>query len=311
MSESAGRVADSTGNWVDTAAPVWLRPYLRLARLDRPIGSWLLLLPCWWSAGLAAIAAGKPYPDPWHCLLFFLGAFVMRGAGCTWNDITDCDLDGMVERTRSRPIPSGQVTVERAAAFLILQALVGLAVLVQFNPFTILIGILSLATVVIYPFLKRVTHWPQIGLGLAFSWGALMGWPALFGRLDPAAFVLYAGSIAWVIGYDTIYAHQDREDDALIGIGSTAILFAGRTKPMLSVFYSLAVLLIGIAGWLAGAGLVFALGLAAFAFQLAWQVKRLDLSNPALCLRIFKSNRDAGLILFAGMILDAALRHAE
>ena len=228
----------------------------------------------------------------------------MRGAGCTWNDITDRDLDAMVERTRSRPIPSGQVTVEQATAFLILQALVGLAVLVQFNPFTILIGILSLATVVIYPFLKRVTHWPQIGLGLAFSWGALMGWPAVFGRLDLAAFVLYAGSIAWVIGYDTIYAHQDREDDALIGIGSTAILFADRTKPMLAVFYSLAVLLIGIAGWLAGAGLVFALGLAAFALQLAWQVKRLDISDPALCLRMFKSNRDAGLILFAGMILD-------
>ncbi len=310
MSEGAGRVADSTGNWVDTAAPSWLRPYLRLARLDRPIGSWLLLLPCWWSAGIAAIAAGKPYPDPWHCLLFFVGAFVMRGAGCTWNDITDRDLDAMVERTRSRPIPSGQVTVEQATAFLILQALVGLAVLVQFNPFTILIGILSLATVVIYPFLKRVTHWPQIGLGLAFSWGALMGWPAVFGRLDLAALVLYAGSIAWVIGYDTIYAHQDREDDALIGIGSTAILFADHTKPMLSVFYSLAVLLIGIAGWLAGAGLVFALGLAAFALQLAWQVKRLDISDPALCLRIFKTNRDAGLILFAGMILDSTLRHA-
>ncbi len=226
MSESAGRVADSTGNWVDTAAPSWLRPYLRLARLDRPIGSWLLLLPCWWSAGIAAIAAGKPYPDPWHCLLFFVGAFAMRGAGCTWNDITDRDLDAKVERTRSRPIPSGQVTVKQAMAFLVLQALVGLAVLVQFNPFTILIGILSLATVAIYPFLKRITHWPQIGLGLAFSWGALMGWPALFGRLDAAAFILYAGSIAWVIAYDTIYAHQDREDDALIGIGSTAILFA-------------------------------------------------------------------------------------
>jgi 4-hydroxybenzoate polyprenyltransferase len=202
------------------------------------------------------------------------------------------------------------VTVEQAMAFLILQALIGLAVLVQFNSFTILMGILSLATVAIYPFLKRVTHWPQIGLGLAFSWGALMGWPAVFGRLDPAAFILYAGSIAWVIGYDTIYAHQDREDDALIGIKSTAILFADRTRPMLSVFYSLAVLLIAIAGWLAGAGLVFALGLAAFALQLAWQVKRLDTSDPASCLRIFKSNRDAGLILFAAMILDAALRHA-
>jgi 4-hydroxybenzoate polyprenyltransferase len=310
MSGSAGRVADSTGNWVDTAAPSWLRPYLRLARLDRPIGSWLLLLPCWWSAGIAAIAAGKPYPDPWHCLLFFIGAFAMRGAGCTWNDITDRDLDDKVERTRSRPIPSGQVTVGQAMAFLVLQALIGLAVLVQFNPFTILMGILSLATVAIYPFLKRITHWPQFGLGLAFSWGALMGWPAVFGRLDPAAFTLYAGSIAWVIAYDTIYAHQDREDDALIGIGSTAILFGERTKPILALFYSLAVLLIGVAGWLAGAGLIFALGLTAFAAHLLWQVKRIDISDPALCLRLFKSNRDAGLILFAGMIADTAWRHA-
>jgi len=308
MSETAGPVADSTGNWVDTAAPAWLKPYLRLARFDRPIGAWLLLLPCWWSAGLAAIAAGHPYPDPWHCLLFFIGAFAMRGAGCTWNDIVDRDLDANVERTRSRPIPAGQVTAKRAFIFLILQALVGLMVLLQFNPFTILVGILSLATVAIYPFLKRVTHWPQIGLGLAFSWGALMGWPAVFGRLDPAAFILYAGSIAWVIAYDTIYAHQDREDDALIGIKSTAILFDARTKPILALFFALAVALIGIAGWLAGAGLIFTLGLAAFAAHLAWQVWRLDVSDPLLCLRLFKSNRDAGLILFAGMILDAALR---
>src|SRR5215213_7003673 len=141
MSEGAGRVADSTGNWVDTVAPTWLRPYLRLARLDRPIGSWLLLLPCWWSAGLAAIAAGKPYPDPWHCLLFFIGAFVMRGAGCTWNDITDRDLDAKVERTRSRPIPAGQVSVARAFIFLVLHALIGLAVLLQFNRFAIVTGI--------------------------------------------------------------------------------------------------------------------------------------------------------------------------
>jgi 4-hydroxybenzoate polyprenyltransferase len=308
MTGTAGRVADSTGNWVDTAAPVWLKPYLRLARLDRPIGSWLLLLPCWWSAGLAAIAAGKPYPDPWHCLLFFIGAFAMRGAGCTWNDIVDRDLDAKVERTRSRPIPAGQVTARQAFGFLVVQALVGLIVLLQFNPFTILVGILSLATVAVYPFLKRVTHWPQIGLGLAFSWGALMGWPAVFGRLDPAAFILYAGSIAWVIAYDTIYAHQDREDDALIGIKSTAILFGERTKPLLALFFSLAIVLIAIAGWLAGGGLIFAVGLGAFALHLAWQVRRLDITDPALCLRLFKSNRDAGLILFAGMILDAFFR---
>jgi 4-hydroxybenzoate polyprenyltransferase len=308
MSGTTGRVADSTGNWVDTAAPSWLKPYLRLARFDRPIGAWLLLIPCWWSAGLAAIAAGRPYPDPWHCLLFFIGAFAMRGAGCAWNDIVDRDLDGGVERTRSRPIPSGRITVRQAFAFLILLSLAGLVVLLQFNAFTILVGILSLGTVAIYPFLKRVTHWPQIGLGLAFSWGALMGWPAVFGRLDAAAFALYAGSIAWVIAYDTIYAHQDREDDALIGIKSTAILFGERTKPMLALFSSAAVVLIGLAGWLAGGGPIFVLGLGAFALHLAWQVRRLDIANPALCLRLFKSNRDAGLILFAGMILDAFFR---
>ena len=233
MSEAAGRVADSTGNWVDNRAPAWARPYLRLARLDRPIGSWLLLLPCWWSAGLAAVAARAPV-NVWHVVLFFIGAFAMRGAGCTWNDIVDRDLDAKVERTRSRPIPSGQVSVQAAAAFLLLQALVGLAVLLQFNRFTILVGFASLAVVAIYPFMKRITYWPQIVLGLAFSWGALMGWPAVFGRLDLPVYLLYAGSIAWVIGYDTIYAHQDRDDDALIGIKSTALLFGDRTKPLLA-----------------------------------------------------------------------------
>src|SRR5216683_18452 len=260
MSEAIGRVADSTGNWVDRLAPVWVRPYLRLARLDRPIGSWLLLIPCWWSAGLAAIAAHERGPSLTHLALFFVGAFAMRGAGCTWNDIVDRDLDGKVERTRSRPIPSGQVNVGRAAMFLAAQALIGLAVLLQFNGFAIAAGIASLAIVVIYPFMKRITYWPQIVLGLAFSWGALMGWPALFARLDLPAFLLYAGAISWVIGYDTIYAHQDREDDALIGIKSTALLFGERTKPLLAVFYTLAVVLIAMAGWSAGAGLVCALG---------------------------------------------------
>ncbi|GIK81651.1 MAG: 4-hydroxybenzoate octaprenyltransferase [Pseudorhodoplanes sp.] len=305
-----GRVADSTGNWVDTLAPSWSRPYLRLARLDRPIGSWLLLMPCWWSAGLAAIAAGAPWPNPWHVALFFIGAFAMRGAGCTWNDLVDRDLDAKVERTRSRPIPSGQVTPLQAFVFLLSQALVGLAVLLQFNFFTIFTGIASLATVAVYPFLKRFTYWPQVGLGLAFSWGALMGWPAVFGRLDAPAFVLYAGAIFWVIAYDTLYAHQDREDDALIGIRSTAILFGENTRPIVAAFYAASVVLIGAAGVLAGAGIGFAAGLIGFAIHLAWQVRQIDIADPALCLRLFKSNRDAGLILFAGMILDAWLRHA-
>jgi 4-hydroxybenzoate polyprenyltransferase len=304
---SAGRVADSTGNWVDSLAPAWTRPYLRLARLDRPIGSWLLLLPCWWSAGLAAVAAHQQV-NLWHVVLFFVGAFAMRGAGCTWNDIVDRDLDARVERTRSRPIPSGQVSVAGAFTFLVLQALVGLAVLLQFNRFTILTGIASLAIVAVYPFMKRVTYWPQIALGLAFSWGALMGWPAVFGRLDWPALLLYAGSIAWVIGYDTIYAHQDREDDALIGVKSTALLFGDRTKPMLAVSYTLAVLLIALAGSLAGASIAFLLGLFAFAAHLAWQIRRLDIADPANCLVVFKSNRDAGLILFGALVIEAMLQ---
>jgi 4-hydroxybenzoate polyprenyltransferase len=308
MSAAPGSVADATGNWVDTFAPSWLRPYLRLARLDRPIGSWLLLLPCWWSSALAAVAAHARAPSLWHLVLFFVGAFAMRGAGCTWNDIVDRDLDGAVERTASRPIPSGQVSLAQAAAFLVAQSLVGFLVLITFNAFTIGLGIASLAIVVVYPFMKRITYWPQIVLGLAFSWGALMGWAAAFGRLDVAPLLLYAGSISWVIGYDTIYAHQDREDDALIGIKSTALLFGPRTKPMLVLFYGVAVALLGAAGYAAGAGLVFALGLAAFAVHLGWQIARLDIGDPDNCLAVFKSDRDAGLILFAGLLLDAALR---
>jgi 4-hydroxybenzoate polyprenyltransferase len=309
MTPAAGSVADATGNWVDTVAPAWSRPYLRLSRLDRPIGSWLLLIPCWWSAALAAVAAHASGPSLWRLALFFVGAFAMRGAGCTWNDIVDRDLDKSVERTASRPIPSGQVSVRQAAAFLVLQALVGLAVLLSFNGFTIALGIASLVIVAVYPFMKRITFWPQIVLGLAFSWGALMGWAAAFGRLDLPALLLYAGSISWVIGYDTIYAHQDREDDALIGIKSTALLFGPRTKPMLALFYGVAVILLGAAGYSAGAGLVFALGLLALAAHLGWQIARLNIANPDNCLAVFKSDRDAGLILFAGLLLDAALPH--
>jgi 4-hydroxybenzoate polyprenyltransferase len=308
MNPAAGSVADATGNWVDTLAPAWSRPYLRLARFDRPIGSWLLLLPCWWSCGLAAIAAHKPVPNLLHLGLFFIGAFAMRGAGCTWNDIVDRDLDGSVERTRSRPIPSGQVSVAQAAAFLVLQALIGFAVLISFNAFTVALGVTSLAIVAVYPFMKRITYWPQIVLGLAFSWGALMGWVATFGSLEASPLLLYAGSIAWVIGYDTIYAHQDREDDALVGIGSTALLFGERTKPMLALFYALAVLFLAAAGWAAGAGAVFALGILAFASHLAWQTVRLDIADPDRCLALFKSNRDAGLIMFAALVLDAAVQ---
>ena len=309
MSDAA-RVADATGNWVDTRAPRWSRPYLRLARLDRPIGSWLLLLPCWWSAALAAYVARDISRLPLDLALFFLGAFAMRGAGCTWNDITDRDLDAKVERTRSRPIPAGQVSVSQAMVFLIAQALIGLAVLLQFNRFAVATGVASLVIVAIYPFMKRITWWPQIVLGLAFSWGALMGYAAMFARIDAMALVLYAGSISWVIGYDTIYAHQDAEDDALIGIKSTARLFGERTHRALVVFYSLAVLLIGVALALAGSGFAAWIGLAAFAAHLAWQISRLRIGDAALCLRVFKSNRDAGLLLFAGLLVDALMRAA-
>lgn len=310
MSGATARVADSVGNWVDNRAPEWTRPYLRLARFDRPIGSWLLLMPCWWSAALAAGVARDVSGLPLTVLLFFIGAFVMRGAGCTWNDITDRNLDTKVERTRSRPIPAGQVSVTQALVFLVLQALVGLVVLLQFNRFAIFTGIASLAIVAVYPFMKRITYWPQVTLGLAFSWGALMGFAVTLGRLDPAALVLYAGSICWVVAYDTIYAHQDTEDDVLVGIKSTALLFGDKTKLALTIFYSAAVVLIGIALWLAGAGWPAALGLAAFAAHLVWQVRRLEISDSALCLRIFKSNRDAGLLLFAMLVIDAVLRAA-
>ncbi len=304
MSEHAGRVADATGNWVDGLAPPFARPYLRLARLDRPIGSWLLLIPCWWSVGLAGMRA-EQFPSLWHIVLFFIGAFAMRGAGCTWNDLVDRNLDGLVERTRLRPIPSGQVTVAEATVFMGLQALLGLLVLLQFNRYTVITGLASFSVIVIYPFMKRITYWPQIVLGLAFSWGALMGWPAAFGRLDWPPLMLYAGSISWVIGYDTIYAHQDRDDDLLIGIKSTALLFGENTRPMLAGFYAGAVVLIGIAGLLAGGQLIFVLGMIAFAAQLAWQVLRLDINDSAHCLKLFRSNRDAGLILFAAMLLEA------
>ena len=300
-------VADRVrGHWADRL-PVGWRPFARMARLERPIGWWLLLWPCWWSSVLATNAAGQ-WPNLWHLVLFLIGAIAMRGAGCTYNDIVDRDLDARVERTRSRPIPSGAVTVRQAQAFMAALALVGLLVLLQFNWFTVGLGVVSLATVVVYPFLKRVTWWPQIGLGLAFSWGALMGWAAVFGRLDLAPLALYAGAILWTIGYDTIYAHQDTEDDALIGVRSTARLFADRTKPALWLLYGGATVMFAVAYALAGAGPLAYAGLAIGAAHLAWQVRVLDTSNPDVCLKLFRSNRDYGWIVFAGLLGDAAMR---
>ena len=308
MSNAAAPVADSTSNWVDTRAPLWARPYLRLSRFDRPIGWWLLLLPCWWSAALAAGIAHDLRSLPATLALFFVGAVAMRGAGCTWNDIADRKLDAQVERTRSRPIPAGQVSVRQAAAFLVLQALVGLAVLAQFNRFAVAVGIASLGTVAVYPFMKRVTYWPQVMRGLAFSWGALMGFAVILQRIDMTALTLYAGSIAWVIGYDTIYARPDPGDDVLVGIKSTALLFGDRTRLALAIFYGLAVVLIGAALMQAGVRWPAWIGLFVFAGHLAWQVRAVRIDDPALCLRLFKANRDAGLLLFAGLLADAVLR---
>lgn len=297
-------VADSTGNWVDSGAPSWLQPYLRLARIDRPIGWWLLLLPCWWSAAIAALAQRAPWPDFKLLVLFLAGAIVMRGAGSTWNDILDRKIDAQVERTKNRPIPSGQVSAKAAFVFAVLLSFMGLAVLLQMNRFAIATGAASLLIVAVYPLAKRVTSLPQFVLGLAFSWGALMGWAAVFGSLDWRALVLYAGTISWVIGYDTIYAHQDRRDDAIIGVKSSARLFGERTKHALTLLYSATVGLIGIAVVYAGGGFISLIGLAAFAAHLAWQVATLDANNPAYCLKLFRANRDAGLLLFAGLVLD-------
>jgi 4-hydroxybenzoate polyprenyltransferase len=230
----------------------------------------------------------------------------MRGAGCTWNDIIDRKIDAQVARTRSRPIPSGQVSVLRAFVFAVALSLIGLVILLQFNAFAIATGVASLVVVALYPFAKRVTFWPQFVLGLAFSWGALMGWAAVFGRLDPPAFLLYAGAISWVIGYDTIYAHQDRSDDAMIGVRSTARLFGLETRAALTIFYAGAVALIGVAIALAGGGPIAFAGLAAFAAHLGWQVWTVDVNDPARCLMQFRSNRDAGFLLFAGLVLDTA-----
>jgi 4-hydroxybenzoate polyprenyltransferase len=312
MANDGHIVADAVrGHWADRIIPVRLRPYARLARLERPIGWWLLLWPCWWSSTLATDAAGWRFPNVWHLVLFLVGAVAMRGAGCTYNDIVDRDLDARVARTRSRPIPSGQVTVRQALGFLLLQALVGLIVLLQFNRPTILIGLASLVVVAVYPFMKRITWWPQLTLGIAFSWGALMGWPAVTGSLAWPPVLLYLGGIAWTIGYDTIYAHQDKEDDALIGVRSTARLFGERTRVALVLLYCLATLLFAAAWWAAGVGIFAYLGLALGALQLGWQIAALATGDPDNCLRVFQSNRYYGWILFAGLVIDAAIRNVS
>lgn len=309
-----GSVADAPpGNWVDRFAPLSARPYLRLSRADRPIGTWLLLLPCWWGLLLAAGSTGRfGWHDAWIATGCAIGAFLMRGAGCTWNDLTDREFDARVARTRSRPIPSGQVSPKAALVWLVIQSLLAFCILVTFHPAAILLGIGSLALVAIYPFAKRFTWWPQVFLGLAFNWGAILAWSAHTGTVEPASLLLYGAGIAWTLFYDTIYAHQDKEDDALIGVRSTARLFGDNTHRWLRRFLVAAVGLMGLSilAALTGAVHVLALTVAlcgawAFGWHMMWQMTRLDTDDPANCLRLFRSNRDAGLIpvLFFAVVL--------
>jgi 4-hydroxybenzoate polyprenyltransferase len=295
------------GNWVDRLAPAAWRPYLRLARFDRPIGAWLLLFPCWWGQALAELSLARAWPSPFYLALFLAGAFVMRGAGCTYNDIVDRDYDASVARTAARPIPSGQVSVAQALVFLVILCLAGLAILLQLNLFTVLLGASSLLLIAVYPFAKRFTYWPQLVLGLTFKWGALVGWAAVTGSLSLAPVMLYAGCVLWTIGYDTIYAHQDKEDDEAIGLKSTALRFGAATRRWLVAFYAGAVVLWGGAGLLAGAGIVFLAALTLAAVQLAWQVATLDIGDARNCLARFRSNQLVGWALFLGLAADMAL----
>jgi 4-hydroxybenzoate polyprenyltransferase len=293
------------GNWVDRYLPAPTRPYARLMRLDRPIGTWLLLFPCWWSLALA------PGPADARLALLFvlfgLGAVIMRGAGCTWNDVTDREFDAKVARTRTRPIPSGQVSVHQALLFMVAQMLAGLAILLTFNDFAIAVGAASLVLVFIYPLMKRVTYWPQFFLGLAFNYGALLGWAAVTGGLDWPALALYVAGICWTLGYDTIYAHQDKEDDALIGVKSTALRFGRATKPWLTGFFAATVALLALTAALRGLHWIVYVALLLGALQLAWQVWDADLDDPFDCLAKFKSNRLFGWIILAGIFLAAHL----
>ncbi len=297
------------GNWV-THAPKATQPYLRLMRADRPIGAWLLFIPCLWGLAHAAstLAAADRFTDLrllYYPILFAVGAYAMRGAGCAYNDIVDRDFDGQVERTALRPIPAGEISVKQAWGFLVLLCLIGLVVLLQFNRFTILLGFASLGLVAAYPFMKRITYWPQAWLGLTFNWGALVGYAALAGALSVAAFSIYAAGVFWTLGYDTIYAHQDKEDDALIGVKSTALKFGGATKCFLAGFYIMTLAGFALAGAVIGAGPVYFLALAPAAAHFAWQIRKLNIHDGRNCLLVFKSNRDAGLLLLLAPICEA------
>ena len=291
-------------HWVARWLPPAWQPYARLSRLDRPIGTWLLLLPGWWALALATrLTQPGAWPDWWLFLAFGIGSITMRGAGCTFNDIADRDFDGRVARTRLRPIPAGQVSLKQAWAWLVAQSLLGFVILITMNSTAILLGIASLGLVAIYPFMKRITWWPQFFLGLAFNWGAVLGYAAVTGRLDWIAGLLYLSGIIWTLGYDTIYALQDKEDDALIGVKSTARLFGSSARIWIAAFFSITILGLGGVGWLAGLDWPYWLALAVMAGHFIWQVARLRPDDSADCLTKFRANRDAGLIILIGFLL--------
>jgi 4-hydroxybenzoate polyprenyltransferase len=284
--------------------PVSIHPYIQLARLDRPIGWWLLLIPCWWSSVLASVADhASPRLD--HLLLFMIGAIAMRGAGCTYNDLIDRDIDARVERTRNRPLPSGRITPRAAKIFLFGQAAIGAVVLFCFNQFAIGMGLASLLIIAVYPFMKRITSWPQAILGLAFAYGGLMGWAAYFGSLAWPALFIYLSAIAWTMGYDTIYALQDARDDAIVGVRSTARLFASHVPQALMCLYGLTFICAGAALVLAHAGMASFFGLGLFVAHLIWQIRVLKLDDTQNALMLFRCNKYAGLLFFAGLVVDS------
>jgi len=298
------RVADSVPtSWVDRA-PSALRPYLRLARYDRPVGFWLLAIPCWQGLALAAISTGLSWTLLYWAILFGVGAIAMRGAGCTYNDIVDRDLDAQVARTADRPLAAGTVTLKNAWLFLLAQCGVGLAVLVQLPLPAIFTALAALVLVAAYPFMKRITWWPQAWLGLTFNWGVPVAGATVLGTpFAPEIVLLYAASIFWTLGYDTIYACQDKEDDALVGVKSSARALGGQVSLGVLVFYALSALLALTAGVMAGASLLFALGFALFAAHLGLQTRGLDPEDGADCLKRFKSNQTTGLVLTAAFLL--------
>jgi len=290
-------------SWMIRMAPWAARPYMRLIRADRPIGTWLLLLPCLWSVTMASQAVLDKTPSPWFILLFAVGAFVMRSAGCVINDLWDRDIDGRVARTATRPIASGEISVKQALVFLGCLLLVGLCVLLQFNVAAITLGVASLGLVAVYPLMKRITYWPQAFLGLTFNWGALLAWCAVEGTVGWPAILMYVAGFFWTLGYDTIYGHQDKEDDILVGVKSASIKLGRNTKPFAVLVYAVTVALLAFSGLAAGMGWFYFLMLVAAAVQFAWQVGTLDIDAADNCRQRFLSNRDAGLMIFLGALL--------